>query len=79
METKTPASEAIKDHFDVIGVVPGEVRLSTGEIVDLRNISLQKAKELHENGFPYLKAKKQKSEEKVDPKKDSETKSSSKS
>lgn len=74
METKTPASEAIKDHFDVIGVVPGEVRLSTGEIVDLGNISLEKAKELHENGFPYLKAKKQKNEDKLDPKKDSETK-----
>ncbi len=50
-------SEEIKDHFSVVGIVPGEVILSTGEKVDLRTISLEKAKELHANGFPFLKAK----------------------
>lgn len=62
METKKLASEAIKDHFKVVGVEPGEIRLASGEIVDLTTISLERAKELAEQGFPYLKAKKKDAE-----------------
>lgn len=54
MNPKKTISEEIKDHFRVIGVEPGEIRLASGEIVDLSTISLEKANELHEAGFEYL-------------------------
>lgn len=49
------ASAHLEGQFEVIGVVPGNVVLKDNTTVDLRTISLEKANELYESGFPYLK------------------------
>ena len=46
-------SKAASARFKAKGVEPGEVYWK-GEIVDMRIISLEKAEQLHKEGFPYL-------------------------
>jgi len=48
------ASPHIKGHYTVVKVVPGEIILR-GQLVDLRSIKLEKARELFQEGFRYLK------------------------
>lgn len=50
-------SPAIKDHYNVVGVLPGEVHFK-GKIYDLRTISKANADKLFEDKFPYLEEKK---------------------
>lgn len=48
------ASPHIKDHYKVVGVVPGVVRARDGKLVDLTTISLERAHELFAQKFPFL-------------------------
>lgn len=48
------ASPHIKDHYKVVGVVPGVVRARDGKFVDLTTISLERAHELYAQKFPFL-------------------------
>lgn len=54
---KREISPEIKEHYEVIKVLPGEVKFG-GATYDLRKISLEQANKLHEQKFPYLKKKK---------------------
>lgn len=48
-------SPALAGHFAVVGTVPGRVMTTTHGLVDLREISLEQAQELHATGnFQYL-------------------------
>lgn len=49
------ASPHIKDHYEVVGVVPGIVQARDGKFVDLTTVSLERAHELHAQKFPFLK------------------------
>lgn len=44
------------EHYDIVGVLPGEVFFK-GETIHLDALSLEKAHQLHALGFPYLKPK----------------------
>lgn len=56
-EIKNPvASPEIKDHYEVVKVLPGIVRFGSKK-VDLTKITLDEAKELEKLNFPYLKKK----------------------
>lgn len=48
------ASPHIKDHYKVVGVVPGVVRARDGKLVDLTTVSLERAHELFAQKFPFL-------------------------
>lgn len=50
-DTKSPH---LNKKFRVVGVVPGRVVTRGGDTVDLRTISLERAQELYDEGFPYL-------------------------
>lgn len=53
-ETK-PRSSAL-EHYDIVGVLPGEVYFK-GETIHLDILTLEKAHQLHALGFPYLRPK----------------------
>lgn len=55
-QEKHEISPAIKEHFEIIKVMPGKVKFG-GFVYDLRNISLQEAEKLEKLNFPYLKRK----------------------
>lgn len=52
MENKI--SKHIESKYKVIGLEPGKVICKDNTEVDLRTISLEKADELFNSGFPYL-------------------------
>jgi len=51
-KTKSSAQE----HYDIVGVLPGEVYFK-GETIHLEVLTLEKAHQLHALGFPYLRPK----------------------
>lgn len=56
MENRTISPE-IKDHYEVVKVLPGEVKFGKNTY-DLRTIDKATADELVKQNFPYLKPKK---------------------
>lgn len=50
-------SEHIKDHYKVVGIVPGEVIYPGFGKVDFRTISKEVADQLFQKGCKHLKAK----------------------
>ena len=56
MANESKAKESVLDHFDIVGVQPGEVFFK-GETIHLGSLTLEKAHQLHAVGFPYLKPK----------------------
>lgn len=53
MDDQRIPSHHLEDKFKVVGVLPGEV-IWRKEKIDLRTITLEKAEEIHKQGFPYL-------------------------
>lgn len=53
MDDQRIPSHHLEDKFKVVGVLPGEV-IWRNEKIDLRSITLEKAEEIHKQGFPYL-------------------------
>lgn len=53
-EEKREMSPALKGHFEVVGVLPGEFNIF-GKTYDLRTMDLKTAEDLHKRGCRYLK------------------------
>jgi hypothetical protein len=56
MAQETKTKESVLDHYEIVGVLPGEVYFK-GETIHLGIITLEKAHQLNAMGFPYLKPK----------------------